>query len=138
LFFAGVAAGVDAIDFERLIGGERGNEFALAVVDIELPAVVSALEILAVESAAVEGHAAMGAGVAQGEGLSDSVATNDERNLQQGRLMQAIAMDSIGGQSAIPEAGEHERIGRLPMGRVEFGHGEWLIADFGLLIESIC
>jgi hypothetical protein len=29
----------------------------------------------------------------------------------------------IGGQSAIPEAGEHERIGRLALGRVEFGHG---------------
>ena len=72
-----ITAGVDAIDFQVLIGGERGDELALAVVDIELPAVVSALEILSVEAAAVERHAAMRAGIAQGERLSEAVAADD-------------------------------------------------------------
>ena len=77
LLFAGVIAGMDAIDFQVLIGGEGGDELALAVVDVELPAVVSALEILSVEAAAVEWHAAMWAGIAQGERLSEAVAAKD-------------------------------------------------------------
>ena len=87
MFFAGIAAGVDAIDFEILIGGERRDQLALAVVDVELPAVISALEIFSVEAAAVQRHAAMRAGVAQGEGLSQAVAADDERNFEQRRLI---------------------------------------------------
>ena len=130
LFFAFIAAGIDAIHFEILIGGERRDQLALAVVDVERPAVVSTLEIFSVESAAVQGHAAMRARVAQCERLSHAVAAEDQRDLQQRRLMQLIAMDAIGGQSAIPEAGEHERVGRLALREVEFGHGGLSIADF--------
>ena len=77
VLFAGIIAGVDAIEFQVLIGGEGRDELALAVVYVELPAVVSALEILSVEAAAVEGHATMRAGVAQGEGLAKAVAADD-------------------------------------------------------------
>ena len=123
LLFAGVAAGVDAIDFQILVGGERRDHFALAVVDVELPSVVSALEVLAVEAAAVEGHAAVRAGVAQGEGLSDAVAADDEGNFEQRRFVKLVAVDTIGRKGAIPETGEHERVGGLALREVEVGHG---------------
>ena len=38
--------------------------------------------------------------------------------------MQLITMDAIGGEGTIPEAGEHESIGRLALREVEVGHGE--------------
>jgi hypothetical protein len=40
-----------------------------------------------------------------------------------------VAMDMVSRQGAIPEAGKHEWIWRLALGRVEFGHGEncWLL-----------
>src|ERR1700728_3827771 len=77
LFFAGITARIDAIHFEMLIGGERGDQLALAIVHVELPAVVSALEILSIESAAVERHAAMRAGVAQRKRLSPAITADD-------------------------------------------------------------
>jgi len=83
LLFAGIAAGVDAIDFEILIGGEGGDELALAVVDVELPAVISALEIFAVEVAAVEWHAAMRTGVTKSKGATVAIAAEHERNFEQ-------------------------------------------------------
>ena len=124
LLFAGIAAGIDAIDFQRLIGSERRDQLALAVVHVELPAVIAALEIFSVEFSAVERHAAMRAGVAQGERLSLAIASDDERNFQQRRLVKLIAMNAIGGQRAIPEAGEHQSIGGLALREVEFGHGD--------------
>ena len=66
----------------------------------------------------------MGAGVAQGEGLSEAVAADDERNLEQRGFVELVAMHAIGGQGAIPEAGEHERVGGLALREVEVGHGE--------------
>ena len=67
LLFAGITAGVDAVDFQILIGGERGDQLALAVMSVELPAMVGALEIFSVKFAAMQRHAAVRAGVAQGE-----------------------------------------------------------------------
>src|ERR1700674_280437 len=75
--FAGIAAGVDAVDFQSLIGDERRDQFALAGVGVECPAVVAAFDLLAVEVSAGKRHAAMRAGIAQGEGLAWSVASND-------------------------------------------------------------
>jgi hypothetical protein len=65
----------------------------------------------------------MRAGIAQGEGLAQAVTADDERNLQQSCLVQLVAMNPIGGQGAIPEAGQHERVGRLALWEIEFGHG---------------
>jgi hypothetical protein len=45
--------------------------------------------------------------------------------------MELVAVDAVGGQGPVPEAGEHERIRRLALGRIEFGHGgELPIVDF--------
>jgi len=103
----------------------------LSIVNVELPAVVSTLEILAVEPAAVERHAAMRASVAKSEGFSLHVTTDDERDLEQHGFVQLIAVNTVGAQSAVPEAGEHERIGRLALREIEFGHGNrrWMV-DF--------
>jgi hypothetical protein len=72
--------------------------------------------------AVVKRHAAMGTGVAQGEGMAPAVAANYERNFEECSLVELVANDAIGGQGAIPEAGEHERIGRLALREIEFGH----------------
>src|SRR6266446_3544417 len=40
--FAGIAAGVDAVDFQSLLGDKRRDQLALAGVGIESPAVVGA------------------------------------------------------------------------------------------------
>ncbi len=62
-----IAARVNAIHFQFLIGGERRDQLALAAVCVESPSVITALDLLAVEVSAGKRHAAMGAGVAQGE-----------------------------------------------------------------------
>ena len=120
--FAGVTASVDAIDFQILIRGERRDGLALAVVNVKLPAVVGALEIFAIEFAAVQRHAAMWTGIAHDEGAAFAVSANDQRKLQQHRFVQLISVHMIGGQRAIPETGEHERVGRLALRKIEFGH----------------
>ncbi len=84
---------------------------------------IRALDIFAVERAAIERHAAVGTGVPQGKRMTNAIAPYDERNLEQHGLVELVAMDAIGGQGAVPEAGEHQRIGRLALRRVEFGHG---------------
>jgi hypothetical protein len=99
--------------------------------------VVGALEVFSVERAAVERHAAVGTGVAQGEGLSLAIASDDEWNLQQHSFVELITMDVIRGQGAIPETRQHKRVRRLALGRVEFGHGCGLSVQF-LLMENIC
>ena len=81
LLFARITSRIDAIDFHRLIGSERGNQLALSVVRIELPAVVGALEILAIKLARVEGHPAMRTGVAESKWMSGAVAADHQRNL---------------------------------------------------------
>ena len=123
LFLAGITAGVDAIHFQILIGGERRDELALAGVGVECPAVVGALDVGSVKVAVVERHAAVRAGVAQREGTTLAIAPNDQRNFKERGLMKLVAHDAIGGQGAIPEAREHERIGRLALRKIEFGHG---------------
>jgi hypothetical protein len=123
LLFAGIAAGIDAIELESLIGSERGDEVTLSVVHIELPSVIRAFEILAVELAAVERHTAVGAGVAKSEGVALAITTDDEGKLQQRRLVKLIAVNAIGRQGAIPEVGEHQGIGCLALRKVKFGHG---------------
>src|ERR1019366_3144827 len=65
--FAGITAGIDAVNLQLLIRGERGNQLALAGTGLKAPAMVAALDLLAVKAAARERHAAMGAGVAQSE-----------------------------------------------------------------------
>jgi hypothetical protein len=90
---------------------------------VELPAMIGALDVFSVEVAAVERHAPVRTGIAQGKGTAGAVASDYKRKLQQHGLVELVAMDMIGRQGAVPEGGEHEGIGRVALGRVEFGHG---------------
>jgi hypothetical protein len=74
----------------------------------------------------------VGTGVAQSEGAASAVASDDQRNLEQQGFVELVAVNAVGGQGAIPEAGEHERVRGLALGRIEFGHGrkKLLTADF--------
>src|ERR1700733_8919663 len=90
---------------------------------VEGPAMVGALDVLPIKVPAVQGHAAVRTSVAQGEGLSLPVAPDNEWNLEQQGFTELVAMHAISGQSAIPEARKHERVGGLALRRVELGHG---------------
>src|SRR5258708_21628999 len=68
--FAGIAAGVDAIDFQSLLRDERRNQLALTGVGVKSPAVIRAFDLLAVELPAGKGHSTMGAGVSHGKSYS--------------------------------------------------------------------
>ena len=96
-------------------------------MNVELPAVIRAFEVFAIEFSGMERHAAMRAGIAQGEGMSLTIAADDERNLEQHGFMQLVAMDAVGGQGTIPEAGEHQRVGGLALREIEFGHGSLIV-----------
>ncbi len=48
--------------------------------------------------------------------------------------MELVAVNTIGGQRAIPEAGEHQGVGGLALREIEFGHG---VGDWCRL-KSIC
>ena len=126
LFLAGVAAGVDAVNLHVLVGSKRRDDLALSVMNIELPAVISAFQVFSVEPAAVEGHTAMRTGIAQRKRLPNAIAPDDQWNLQQRRLAQFIAVHPVPRQGTIPEAGEHERICDLPLREIDFRHGERL------------
>jgi hypothetical protein len=63
--------------FKVCSGDERRDQLALAGVGVESPAVVRAFDLLAVETSAGKRHAAMRAGVAQGEGLALPVASDN-------------------------------------------------------------
>src|SRR5580693_5818134 len=95
---------------------------------IELPSMVGTLNVFSIELTAVERHAAVGTGIPQGERTPRTVASDDQRNLKEHDFVQLMGMDAVGGQGPIPEAGEHERVGRLALRKIEFGHG-WRLAD---------
>src|SRR5229473_1561991 len=103
--FAGIAAGVDAVDLQSLIGDERRNQLALAGVGVEPPPVVGAFDLLAVELSIGKRHTAMRAGVAEGKGLALSVASNNQRLFEQHSLCycELSATELTGRQRAVPE-----------------------------------
>jgi len=93
-------------------------------VSVELPAMVGAFDIFSVKFAAMQRHSTVRACIAQREGTPLSVASDNKRNREQHGLVELVTMHAIGRQSAIPEAGEHERVRSLALRRVEFGHKE--------------
>ena len=72
----------------------------------------------------------MGTGIAQRKGMAGAITPDDERNLKELGFVKLIAGNMVGRQSTIPEAGEHQRIRRLAVRRVKFGHEKWLMVDF--------
>src|SRR5260370_8259564 len=55
--FAGIAASVDAVDFQCLLGDERGDQLALAGVGVEPPAVVGTFALSPVQVSPAKRHA---------------------------------------------------------------------------------
>jgi hypothetical protein len=72
--------------------------------------------LLPIELSAGERHAAVRAGIAQSEGFGLFVASDHEGLLQQHGLRQLSAAQLIRWERAVPEAEEHERVGRLELG----------------------
>ena len=60
--------------------------------------------------------------------MSGTVAADNQWDFEKGRLVELVAMDLIGGQRTIPEAGEHLRVGGLAQRKIEFGHGSLMIS----------
>jgi hypothetical protein len=88
---------------------------ALAVVNVELPAMIGTFEILAIELAGVEGHATVRAGIAKSKGTSLAIAADHQWNFQQRGFVELVVMHAIGRESAVPETGEHQRVGGLAL-----------------------
>jgi hypothetical protein len=63
----------------------------------------------------------MGAGIVQGEGMPVLIAAEHQGNFEQRGFMQAIA-ELAAGQGTVPEAVQHDRIGRLALGGIELAH----------------
>jgi hypothetical protein len=62
--------------------------------------------------------------------MSLTVSAYDYRDIEQRCLVQAMAVYAVGRESAVPEAGEHERVGGLALRGFEVGHGDEEIVDF--------
>ena len=90
LLLAGIAAGVDAVNLHVLIRSQGRDQLALAGMGVEPPAMVAALQLLAVEPAAGEWHTAMRAGIVQGEGRPWLIAAEDQGNFEQRGLVQLV------------------------------------------------
>ena len=119
---ARITAGVNAIDFQVLIGGQGWDNSALPGVGVEYPSVIAALNLSAIEAAVGERHAPMGAGIAQGEGVSMRIPPKDEGRFEQHGFLQAVASQFTARQRAVPEAVQHERIRSLALGWFKFRH----------------
>ncbi len=91
VLLAGIAAGVNAVDLQLLVGGKRRNELALAGVPVEPPAVIAAFHLLAVEVTVGKRHAAVRTGVMQRERPALTIASEGQRSLEQHGLAQAVA-----------------------------------------------
>jgi hypothetical protein len=121
---ADITAGINAVDTELLVHGERRNQLALAAVGVEAPAVITAFQLLAVELPAGEWHAPVGAGIVQGEGAAILVAAQYQGEFEQCGLVQTVTAKLSRGQSSIPEAVKHQGIGRLALRGFKFTHGD--------------
>ena len=58
---------------------------------------VGALDIFPIEVAAIERHAAVRAGIPQGEGMAYPIASHNQWNLKQRGSVDSIAVDAIRG-----------------------------------------
>lgn len=105
--FTGKCAGVNAIALEPGVGHERGDFAALAGMRVESPAVIGTFDCGAVELAEREWKRAVGANVAQSEGLAARVAAEDERHAEKHRASELAAVNFAAGEGRVPKAPEH-------------------------------
>ena len=110
MLFAGIAAGIDAVNLQLLVRGERRNELALAGMSVESPAVIAAFHLLAVKVAVGKRHAAMRTGVMQRKRAALAIASDGQRGLEQHGFLQLAAANLLAGQGAIPEAVQHQGV----------------------------
>ena len=89
---------------------------------VEFPSVIAALDLLAVKATVGERHAAMGAGIAQGESFAVSIPADYERGFEQHDFVQSVTGEFAAGNSAVPESVEHKRVRSLALGWFEFRH----------------
>ena len=111
--FAVEASGIDPINLQRLIGGERRNQAALSRVRGEFPAMITAFHLLTIKRSARKRHAAVRAGIAQREGAALGIASHDQWNFEQHGWNEMSALDLFAGERPIPKTEQHNRVGRL-------------------------
>src|SRR5271156_2190413 len=90
---AGIAASVDSVDFQILLGDERRDQFALTRLRVEFPAVVRAFNLLAVEFSAGKRHAAMWTSITQRKRQALLVASDYEGLFEQHGFDELSATD---------------------------------------------
>ena len=80
---------------------------------IKFPTMVAAFQPLAVEQAVGKRHTAMRTSIVHCEWLTLAVATEDKWSFEQHGPAQLLLPEFAAGRGTIPEAVEHEGIGRL-------------------------
>ena len=109
-FFAGEAAGKDAINFEFAVGCKRRNLGALTAHGFKFPAVITALQNLAIEFTARERNASVGTIVPHGEEPAGIAAADHQRNSQQHRLVEFADSNALAAHGWIPKVEEHDGV----------------------------
>src|SRR6185312_13207357 len=135
MLLAGIAAGVDSIDLQLLVCGERRNQPALSGVCIEPPAVIAAFHLLTVEEPVRKRHAAVRAGIVQRESPALVIAADGQRGFEQHGLLQVAPTHLLAGQGAIPEAVEHQGVRRLALWQGYVVHEVMDMGDAGSLLQ---
>ena len=121
--------------FSFLVGGKRRNELALAGVRVESPAVIAAFDLLAVEMAARKRHAAMRTGVVQRKGTAVGIPSDGQRGFEQHGFLQLGPAHLLARQGAIPEAIEHQGVGRFALRQGNIVHDVTDMGDAGSLLQ---
>src|SRR5260370_10536219 len=103
LLFAREGAGLDAINVQFGIGGERRNLTALPALGFKAPAMIGALHLLSVKVAVAERNAAMRTGIAHGESFACTFASQEEWDSQQHGRSHRVSAYRVAAQRRIPE-----------------------------------
>src|SRR6516225_2328027 len=111
LLFAGKMSGMDFFYVELRIFGKRRDRAAQARLCLEAPAVVVALELIAIEMPKRERHSPMRTTVSQREGATAIVAPDDQRCAEQHGGTESPAPKLAARKRGIPEAAEHFGVG---------------------------
>ena len=122
LLAAGERAGVDLADIELVVGHERRDLAALAADRLELPAVIRTFQVLPVEPAAGERHAAVRTTVARREGAAFGIASQHQGNAQQHGRLQLASAHAFAAQSGVPEAAQQAVVGTRRIGHERGKH----------------
>ena len=135
MLLAGIAARVNAVNLQLLVGGERRDELALAGMAVKPPAVIAAFHLLTVKMAVGKRHAAVRTGVMQRKRAALAVASDGQRGLEQHGFLQLAPAYLPAGQGAIPEAIEHQGIRSFALRQGDVVHDEMNLGDARSLLQ---